>query len=744
MSTRTPLIAAALLVLAPAVAGAQGWIEPVPGVDDVVKLRTRVVATVRDGVASVEVQEWFENRGPGPGEGDYLHPLPGEAVFSSFSLYQGDRELRGETMDADEARAIYREIVRKRRDPALIELAGHGLLRARVFPIEPGGTRKITLRYTLLLERAGDAHHFRYAAGGPSGPTVSGDDPRTVRSGVGSAPVDFRIVVEDGEAYGEPFSPTHGVDAERRDGRLVVRPDSELAGDFSLFLPFADDRVGITVATHRVSGDDGYFMLTLSPGPADGEVQPRDVVAVVDVSGSMAGEKIAQARAALRQLVGTLDRRDRFRLIAFSNGVRTHAPGWSRVTAASRAAAREWIDGLVADGGTNIAGALDEALRTESPGDRLPVVVFLTDGLPSVGERDPERIAARAGARRGRARIFAFGVGYDVNTHLLDRLGAEGRGSTEYVEPGEDVEATLSALARKIRRPVLTDLEIAGAPVELREVHPRRLPDLFAGEELVVFGRYRAGDGDRGGTLRITGRRGGGAEGYSTEVTFPVHRRADDYIPRLWASRKLGALVRTLRLEGRRPELVEEIRRTALRYGLVSEETAYLVVEPGAVARAGEPGRRPLPSTPIARDAMAASGKAAVRVAEEARRRRELRTAPELAEAEADLLASAVGTSGVAATGDRRVVAGRVFVRRDGAWTDALHREDGHVVEIEAYSDAYFEVLDALPELEAYWSRFEEVVVAGEAVSVRLSVRGGRTSLGPHEVRELVEGFRAG
>jgi Ca-activated chloride channel family protein len=694
----------------------------------VVKVRTAVSVQVTGRVALVEVEEWFRNDGRGLGEGDYLYPLPGEAVFSNFSLFQGDQELRGETMDADQARAIYEEIVRRKRDPALIELAGHGLIRARVFPINPGETRKITLRYTQVLARAGDALQFRYAAGGRHGRFDSGEGGVQQRPRPEAAPLTFTLVADSGAAFGDPFSPTHRVRVTREEGRLEVRPEGELSGDFALFLPMARALVGITIATHRPAGDDGYFMLTLSPGRADGAVQPRDLTVVLDVSGSMSGTKIEQAKAALRQLLASLGSQDRFRLLAFSNGVRAHRSEWTDPTRDELADARRWIAGLHADGGTNVAGALSEAFRLESPAERLPIVVFLTDGLPSVGERNPERIAAQAEGERGRARVFAFGVGYDVNTYLLDRLSAAGRGATQYVEPGEDVEQALSVLGAKIQHPVLTDIAVGEAPVELVEIHPATLPDLFSGEELVVFGRYRTSR-TRSGELTVSGRRNNRAERFTTRVTFPEHELANDFIPRLWASRKIGALAQELRLHGMNQELVEEIRRTALRYGLLSEFTSYLVQEPEEFAQG-----------PVPRDVRslaapsAAVGEGAVAAAKQDRARREARTEMELADADEDLLSRGH-------LGQTRHVAGRLFAERHGVWTDLAHRDSLRTVEIAPYGDAYFALLQHLPEVKPYFGAFGSVLVAGEQVSIRLA-DGGRESLSQGELDRLVREFR--
>jgi Mg-chelatase subunit ChlD len=738
----------ALGVLAPAPAAAQGWIAPPPAAAGwgIVKLRTDVTVRVNGPVAEVEVEEWFENRGRVVGEGVYLYPLPGEAVFSNFSLYQGDQELRGETMDAAQARAIYEEIVRSRRDPALIELVGHGLIRARVFPIEPGEKRRITLRYTQVLDRAGDAAQFRYVAGRPGG-----------LDGPATAPIGFTLIADAG-VYGEPFSPTHALRSERRDGQLRVRPAADLHGNFSIFLPFVRPVVGLTLATHRPSREPGYFMLTLSPGAIRAAATPRDVAVVVDVSGSMAGEKMEQTRQALHQLLGSLGRDDRFRLISFSNVVATSADGWSRATSGQLAEARRWVDGLRAQGATNISGALEEAFRLPSPDARLPIVVFMTDGQPTVGERDPERIAALAEAARGRARVFVFGVGYDVNTYLLDRLSAAGRGSTAYVEPGQDVELAVGTLAARITHPVLTDLELAGSPVRLTEIHPVTLPDLFAGEALVLFGRYET---TGRGELRVRGQRAGRTETFALDARFPDRAAGNDFIPRLWAARKLGELTRQLRLNGPDAELVEEIRRTALRYGLLSEYTAHLVQEPATFAagqrpgdgairlRGGSPSATFVPTGVPGAPPSAVTGQAAVQSAEAARVRREVASTADLAVAEQALesrIVAAAGAAGPAGAGradrvDHRVVAGRVFELRDSVWTQTPLPDGMREVAIKLYSDAYFALLATAPELRPIVGALEQVMVAGERVAFRFG-DDGRDTLSPGEAARLTAEFR--
>jgi len=709
-----------LLSIAPA-ALAQGWIEPVRPLPrgTIEKVRSAVQVAVTGRIARVSVEEWFRNTGPLMDEGSYLYPLPGETVFSDFSLWQGDRELKGEPMDAGQARAIYEQIVRRRRDPALIELAGHGLLRARVFPIAPGETRKITLRYTQILDRVGDAMRFRYAAG-TAAPSRS-----------------FRLQVDSAARWGDPYSPTHRLTVSHSGDHLeLALADTTAGGDLELLLPLARGLVGTSLLTHQPVGEDGFFMLLLAPGRAAETGAPvrRDIVAVLDVSGSMSGDKLDQARAALVQLLGTLRRGDRFRVVTFGSGVRRYAAGWTEVSADNVHAAQDWVRRLDTNGGTNIAGALTEAFA-ERPGEgALGVVVFLTDGLPTVGETDPERIADQAEHGRGPFRVFAFGIGYDVNTYLLDRLTDRARGVTEYIRPGGDIEQAVGSLATKIASPVLTDLALRGDGVELYDLQPERLPDLFAGDELVLFGRNR-GEGRRERSVTVTGRRNGREESFTTNARFGDENAGSDYVPQLWAARKVGALSREIRLHGPNTEIVNELKRLALRYGILTEYTSYLVQEPNQVVVRPMFDRAP-PAAPAPQDQ---AGAAAV---ERSRAERALSGSLQLsAVTVTGAAADSVITRGSAEATRIRRVGGRVFLWRDSTWTDSAHGDSLQVVSVAAFSDAYFALLHALPELVKPATLEPAVLVAGRRVSIKIEA-GGKTAWAPGELAKVVKDFR--
>ncbi len=721
MSCRAVLLVASAVVI-PASLSAQGWIER-DGPVTVMQQRSpvvRVSSTVRvelDGrIARFEVEERFRNNGGGLQEGTYLYPMPADAAFSDFSLFQGDQELKGEMMTAEQARGIYEEIVRKQRDPALLTLAGHGLIRAQVFPIQPGETRRVILRYTQLLPRDGDAFKLRYALGSR-----------------GEVPVTISVTAREGERFGVPYSPTHKVEWREDRGRLTVRSECDPRGEFQLLLPLRRGLLGTTVMTHAPGGGDRFAMLVVSPPVISSDrVQPRDLTLVVDVSGSMSGGKMEQARSALNQALGTLRAADRFRVIAFSSGVTEYANGYTLATRDNVRRAREFVDNLEARGGTNISGALEAALGVRQDPERMGIVLFMTDGIPSVGEQAPERIAASAAARRHQLRIFPIGVGHDVNTYLLDRLAVEGKGRVEYVAPDANVEQALGSVMSRIDRPVLTDLRIISSPVRLLERAPAELPDLFSGEELVVFARYQ---GQASGDIIIEGTRNGRRERFSAPVRFPEHETANAWIAPLWASQRIGELTRQARLEGASTALVSQIRELGLRYGIITEYSSYLVLEPGATAmnqrvRLDEAALNAAPAAPAAQ-----SGADAFRRAEKSAKLAETKTlddADRAAEKELRKDRNAVPA---------KRVGGRMFYELGAVWTDAAHSDTVQVVDVAPFSPAWFALTRSLPEIVPWLSAGDSVVIAGKRVSIKVGGKG-LTTWQPGQLERVTRDFR--
>lgn len=695
------------LPLATLPAAAQGWIMPDRPLPNPVRSSPLVVRTESDvrvsidgRVARVEVTEKFRNDGRSVAEGTYHYPLPRGAVFNDFSLFQGEQELKGEMMSAEQARAIYEAIVSRLRDPALLTLAGHGLIRADVFPIQPGETRTVILRYSQVLEREGEAVRLRYAAGQR-----------------GDAPVSMSVSAAPEGDFATAYSPTHPITERRQGGRVLIDVGQPLSGDVELLLPLRRTLVGGTVLTHREGSDDGYALLFLSPPPSTTQSSiGRDLTFVVDISGSMSGRKMEQARTALRQALDNLGANDRFRLIAFSGSVRQFQDGWSPSTGAMLARANRFIDGLNPNGGTNIAAALDAALSAETSPSRMSLVFFVTDGLPSIGEQQPDRLAATAAGRIGRSRVFTFGVGHDVNTYLLDRLAVEGRGSSSYVAPNADVSDAVGGLLSRLSRPALTDLRVVSAPVRFIDQAPAELPDLFFGEELVVLTRYR---GNGTGPVVIEGSRAGRRERFTIHTSFAAHESDHRYIPQLWASRRIGDLTRQLRLEGSTPELIATIRDLGLKYGIITEYTSYLVQEPEMLASRQE--RTPMPAS----GAAAAPMMTGTRAFEDASVTTRMSAGKTLAESEsaaADRATQLARRDGVAT--EIRRAGGRLFALRNGTWTDAAHRDSLKVTSIAPFSRAYFDLVAARPALAEALTVGTPVIVAGGKASFRIADDG--------------------
>jgi Ca-activated chloride channel family protein len=413
------------------------------------------------------------------------------------------------------------------------------------------------------------------------------------------------INLKDKHAISTIYSPTHGIAVTRptdNTAKIVFERDQALLDkDFQLFYTLSSKGgdIGLTAMMHRpISGEKGYFMLLISPRveiPKEKQV-PRDMVFVLDTSGSMSEDnKLQQAQKALKYCLSNLTSKDRFGLINFATTVDHYTNGLVNANKDQIAQAKKWVDGLEATGGTNIDEALTEALKFRSKDtSRTFTIVFFTDGQPTFGELNPEKILKNFKAKNtDSTRVFTFGVGNDVNATMLDALADQSRGVSTYVRPAEDIEAKVSALYTKISSPVLTNLKLmAGDNIKLAEVYPPHLPDLFHGGQLVVLGRF-AGKGHA--ALTLSGRVGKDKKDFVYEVSFPEKTTNDDkaFVEDIWARRKVGYLLDQIRASGESKELKDEVIKLAKKYGIATPYTSYLVVPDAPVpvvsARGGKP-----------------------------------------------------------------------------------------------------------------------------------------------------------
>jgi Ca-activated chloride channel homolog len=524
-------------------------------------------------IATTSVDQDFYNPNPQRLEGTYLFPIPKGGQIDKFTMEIGGKEVQAELLAADKARGIYEDIVRKLKDPALLEYADRDVFKVRVFPIEPNSHKRITLSYSQVL--ASDAGLVSYIY--PLNTEKFSAKP--------IHDVSIKVELENKQSLKTIYSPSHAVEVKRHGPNKAtiayeaseVQPDT----DFALYFAPEKDDVGLNLLTCKKSGEDGYFLLLASPGmdAKEKQVVLKDVVFVLDTSGSMSGKKINQAKKALNFCVENLNDGDHFELVRFSTDVEPLFDKLVDASTSNRSKAEDFIKGLEASGATAIDDALRKALSLRPADSARPfVVIFLTDGMPTIGVTDEDQILANVKkSDSGQTRIFCFGIGTDVNTHLLDKLTEQSRGYSQYVLPEEDLEVKVSGFFAKIKAPVLANpvLNFTG-DIRATKLYPSSLPDLFKGEQLVLAGRY---SGEGNSAVTIEGVVNGSTRKFTYEVKFPEESSDHEFIPRLWATRRVGSLLDEIRLHGENAELRDEVTALARKYGIVTPYTAYLIVE---------------------------------------------------------------------------------------------------------------------------------------------------------------------
>ncbi|MGI8437255.1 MAG: VIT and vWA domain-containing protein [Chthoniobacterales bacterium] len=677
-------------------------------------------------VAVTSIDQEFFNPNDQRLEGTFMFPVPKDAHIDKFSMEVGGKMVEAELLPADKARQIYEDIVRRMRDPALLEFAGRDLFKVRIFPIEPHSRKPIRITYTELLAATSGAVTYTYPMSAGRFPAQPG------RS------LSMKVELKTDQPLASIYSPSHKVEI-RREGanRAVIGYESKDAkgeNDFQLVYGTTAQDIGLTLVTEKPdASDDGYFLLLAAPTvPKEAKPAPKDIVFVVDTSGSMAGAKLDQARKALGFCVENLNAEDHFEIIRFSTEAE---PLFGKLVAADaddRRQAADFITGLKPMGGTAIADALTRALRLRPEKSERPfVVIFLTDGLPTVGTRDPEQIVADAKKASG-VRIFSFGIGSDVNTQLLDQIAESTRGFSQYVLAEEDLEVKLSNFYTRIKEPALTNirLDFAGS-VRTSKIYPAALPDLFKGDQLVITGRYQ-GSGEV--EARLTGLAAGREQTFTYKVRFEERKTGNAFVPRLWATRRVGFLLAAIRLHGETNELRDETSELARKYGIVTPYTAYLIVEDearrdvptaarslrqmtadtaarGEVAKAwtgfkdkkeGEDGVANARSQNLFKYAEQAGSSIAAGAAESIRGM--TRMAAPAAPAERDRIRQYAQQS--------KFVNGRAFFQNGNQWVDSTAQNISRREHVQFNSDAYFALLQRHPEAAPWLALGQNLLLA--------------------------------
>lgn len=592
-SFRRPLTMLAMCLVAAFVSRAQGQglivdrRHHVPIARSFEVREVTIDAQVRDQLAEVQITQTFHNPNSFELESEYLFPLPDGGAVQNFVFLVDGKELPGRLLPKAEARRIYEEIVRSKRDPALLEYMGQGLIRTSVFPIPPQSSRTVTMRYTLLCERDRDVVEFTYPL----------SSQKYTAKPIARLGVTVRL--DSKEPIKSIYVPGSEVEISRDgDHRATIRlsqRDIIPTVDFRLLYTLSEGAVGASVLSMKSStGDDGYFLVLASPEVKQEtrELPSKTVIFVLDRSGSMTGRKIEQARNALKFVLDNLREGDTFNILTYDDRVETFKPELQSCTSERRAEARRFVENIQPGGSTNIDEALRAALAMVTDPDRPSYILFLTDGLPTAGQTDEAAIAENARrANKHRARLFAFGVGEDVNARLLDRLSGGNSGTSEYVRPNEDIEATVSRFFRKLTSPVLANISLRFEGRDLNRTYPRDIPDLFEGGQIVWVGRYREG-GET--TLHLEGKIGGETRRFSFPATLARTGEGSSYqfVETLWAARRVGFLIDQIDLHGQNRELVDELVELSKKHGILTPYTSFLADERVNLHASAENARR--------------------------------------------------------------------------------------------------------------------------------------------------------
>ncbi|MBI5211466.1 MAG: VWA domain-containing protein [Elusimicrobia bacterium] len=718
---------------------------------DVIPLPLReqkVEGQVKMQVAELWIETVFRNEGSGRLEGEILMPIPGDAVINKMEMKVGDKLLKAELLDANTARTTYENIVRQMRDPALLELQGERMVRARVFPIEPNSSVTLRFNYTQILPKAGALYSLKLPLA-----KIDGSGGRTVKIGLESqAPI--RLL----------YSPTHTADIDRQGDKKasVSYKTGGEGGEMVVLYSLDEGKMGSSLISHREAGEDGFFMMSLTPTvKTDAKSDPKDVVFVVDRSGSMDEDgKMEQARKALKSCLNKLSGDDRFGIVDFATGVESMAQSLIAATEEGKGRGRRYADKIEASGGTNIKDALDAAMGLLESGkskERLPMLVFLTDGLPTVGETNTDELLRSIHERNKglRARFFLLGAGKDVNSLFIDKLAEGQKGSRDYVLPGEDIEVKVGQMVDRISKPAITDAKFEWNGVEVAQVYPKDVSDIYHGDPVVLIGRY----GKEGkGSMVLTGRAAGAPTRQEFALNLPKEKTEDDYLPRLWAHRKVAHLLDEVRLAGagRNQEVIDEVTKLAKRYGIVTPYTSLLIVEEADMVQLRNRSRQAFNVMAADAQGMPAPGVAmggggggvvsALRGQAFSRRLTEEKSAvaaPMAAEALAMAPAAgkrwdtAGGAGGTVYDGESRdemrkkaetlrtemrQVGGKTFYKRGDQWVDGAYELDKSlpVTEIEFLSDKYFELTRKHPQASQWLSLGRRVtfVLGGKAYRI--------------------------
>ena len=669
-------------------------------------------------IAQTKVDQIFINNFHRDIEGTYIFPIPEDASISKFSMFIGGEEIKGMILDRQEARRIYEDIVRRKKDPALLEYFKDGMFKASVYPIPAHGETRIKLDYSEILKLNGGICGYRYTLNTEK---FSKDPLQSVK---------LTVEINSNQPLKSIYSPSHNIKIDKENDHHAIvtyveentRPDK----DFLLYYTVSEDEFGFNLLPYEDEDHQSYFLAMISPQtevPAD-KTLSKEIIFILDTSGSMSGEKIRQAKEALTFCLNSLNPNDKFNIIDFDDQVKSFKERLVQANPENIKNALGFVQSTEADGGTNINDALLTGLKQIGSGNKASFIIFLTDGLPTVGVTDIGNILQNVkDQNRSRVRIFVFGVGYDVNAHFLDKLAQDNHATSDYVSPDEDIEVKVSGFYKKVSHPILTDIQLSFGKVETYDIYPKELPDIFKGSQLLVLGKYKS----QGSSMVILS---GSSEDAKKKFTYEVNFSPDEgnnFVPRLWATRRVGYLIDELRLHGENKELVDEVVRLSKKYGIINQYTSFLV-----------DADYQLTATELSRDvATNVRSLSKEQVGAGAVGQAKSLSMAKVAQAP---MSGYFDSEGKFKKIERVAQAGtKTFFNKNGLWVDTEYEGKLETIKVERFSQAYFKLLSRVPEIGKYFALGDKIIFLLNGKAIEISDQG-KSDFTESELKALLSG----
>ncbi len=663
-----------------------------------VMLSHEVDITIKNRIADVSISEVFWNDSQSAQRVVYLFPLPDRAVINNFQMVIGGETYQAQLLERDEAKQQFKELMKKNKDPALLEFMDESFYKLEIDAFQPGEKRTIELSYTQELGVRNGLVELTYPL------KIDGLLKGSIRDIVirGSVEDESKVVFID--------SPTNKIETSlSRDGKKAEFTFKDVDyipnNDFSIKYGLGERQVEAFMTTDIAKGDYNTFLLEIYPDISIDTYQPKDIVFILDKSGSMSGRKYRQAQDAAEFVLKRLRADDRFNLVLFNHAVEEFDKQANLLKSDSKEKGINWISMSSAGGNTNLYESLHIGLSKLIYAEKLhnPIVLFLTDGLPTAGIQDPEKIVGHTsylGGKIDNFRLFAFGVGYDVNTYILDLLASNNNGDAFYVTEEESIETAVSELYSRISSPILSDaaLTFESGTVEIIDFIPSSGLTVYKNEPLKIYGRYR-GEGKL--TVKLTGKMKDSS--FSGNYHFNLSDNKNPSVSLLWAGRRINQLLNSIRVEGEREELVDEVIALSKQYSIPTPYTSYLVSSEEPMeqkdAQTFSHSKTGAPTAPQSQ-----TGKSNVKQSKQmgsiARAKNEEQVQELLKETQSQNV---------------RVISGKVFhlEEDENAWVDEAFVNE-ETITVDPFSDLYFDLIEEHPELK-------EILQLGEEIRVKLN-----------------------